>query len=499
MTCAPPPPADVPSICARLEWLLLTIAVVWLAFATYPEPQIDNDRSRWATVDSLVVRGTWAIEDSRFYQVPGSAYRIIDCVTLDGHVYSSKPPVLSFLLAGGHGLLRHVGGYRIDDWAHRRTILVVLTWAACGLPLLGLALLFRVVAGWFVADPLARLVGLAALLFGHAHLGFARTLTNHLPAAALLFACLTLALGLRHARLAPRRGWFVLCGLAAGLLPTLELPAALFCVALWLYLLRAFPRRTLLWFTLGAVPPLALHFALTWHLSGSFVPFYLRPELYRATADSYWHTPGGLDAAAYYERRATYVYHLLVGRKGLLVLYPVLLLAVAHLARCSARLGRIALGVAVPVLGYFALVAWRDNLDLGVPASGRPTAFLVFALLPLAMAAWLARGTRDDRPAELPVESLGLGALALAWVAFYAVKSTNYGGSATGLRWFLFFTPALHLLGVFTIARLRTRAQWALLCLLIGVSACSAWQAAEQPWSDNRDWPVRFLGRWLTE
>jgi len=75
-----------------------------------------NDRSRWLTIRSLAERGTFAIED--FAAEPG--WDTIDAVVhpdKDGklHLYSSKPPLLSVLLAGPYWLATQMTGWTLGD------------------------------------------------------------------------------------------------------------------------------------------------------------------------------------------------------------------------------------------------------------------------------------------------------------------------------------------------------------------------------------------------
>jgi hypothetical protein len=69
-----------------------------------------NDRSRWCTVWSVVERGTYQIDE--IDAVPG--WGTIDKVRQQGHYYSSKPPVLSTLVAGVYWLVRAVTGWSFD-------------------------------------------------------------------------------------------------------------------------------------------------------------------------------------------------------------------------------------------------------------------------------------------------------------------------------------------------------------------------------------------------
>ena len=112
----------------------------WPRLRPEPTPMFSsNDRSRWATVRALVDEGTFAIGE-----------RIDDPNTLDGYrdagiifendyasvdrilnpetmrFYSSKPPLLTLVVAGQYWLLKHTIGWSIvsDRWPVMVTILV---------------------------------------------------------------------------------------------------------------------------------------------------------------------------------------------------------------------------------------------------------------------------------------------------------------------------------------------------------------------------------------
>ena len=68
-----------------------------------------NDRSRWLTIRALVDHGTFAIDDV----IDANVWNTIDMVQHRGrdgelHLYSSKPPLLSVLLAGEYWLIQAV-------------------------------------------------------------------------------------------------------------------------------------------------------------------------------------------------------------------------------------------------------------------------------------------------------------------------------------------------------------------------------------------------------
>src|SRR5688572_4514556 len=92
--------------------LLIVIAMVLgtIRLMESPPLQSANDRSRWATVWSLVERKTSKIDEIRQYR----GWDTIDKVKIDGHFYSSKPPLFSSMVAGGYWAIKHTLGWTID-------------------------------------------------------------------------------------------------------------------------------------------------------------------------------------------------------------------------------------------------------------------------------------------------------------------------------------------------------------------------------------------------
>lgn len=423
----------------RLGWLLIFIMAIFLCFAIYPAAQLDNDMSRLAAVESLVERGTWIIDESPFLMKPPRGKRpatpIVDRVVMEGHSYSTKPPVMTFLMAAEYWLLKHGFGLDFADENERPYLVWLLTFSFVALPFLGISVVFCKLGRHFIENPFLLIPGLIVLLFGNQLWGFSRTLNNHIPSAFFLFYSLLQAVALVHGKTQPRVMHFILMGLCAGLLPTFDLPGMFFCVPLFLYLLYFFPKQTLSWFLTGAIPPLILHFALTWSVTGDFIPIYMKKELYHYKG-SYWDKMGGFDALN--EPKWLYFFHLSIGRKGLFSLFPILILPLVEFVRSFVK--------------------------------------------------------KED--CALTKEMRTLVALTGFWMLFYTLQTNNYGGMCYGFRWFMFFTPALTFFAILAMKNFLTGWRWAVLCLLIAIACYSGWQSSLDPWTANDEWTTRFLGKW---
>ena len=85
----------------------LLFVVLW-AMLTHTHIDSWNEFSRLAAVEALVERGTWVIDDTALGQSTG------DKVLLNGHYYSDKPPVMTFVAAGVYAVLHRGLGLTFD-------------------------------------------------------------------------------------------------------------------------------------------------------------------------------------------------------------------------------------------------------------------------------------------------------------------------------------------------------------------------------------------------
>src|SRR5690349_20027514 len=102
---------------------LVLLAAILAAVTARPYAGAWNDGSRLATVESLVDRHTFAIDDS-IYLTPSAAarppydpssalvarYGTLDKLRIDGRWYSDKSPVPAVLMAGPYEVWRWAGG-----------------------------------------------------------------------------------------------------------------------------------------------------------------------------------------------------------------------------------------------------------------------------------------------------------------------------------------------------------------------------------------------------
>ena len=335
-------------VAAWRPWLLgLIFWAVLVPLSARPRHS-GNVWSRYMTVESIVERGTMAVERSPLRAISGSP----DLIRVGPHFYSDKPPVLSALAAVVYAPLRALG-WRFSGSPEQFTrvnwVLVSLfAGSGSALAVVGLRMLLQgaaLRAG--ISDGLALIIGLTSQLAT-----YGVTFNNHSVAAG----CLTLAVARvvlegRAARRPGRRQ--AVAGLLAGLGAVVDRPGG-GATALALAALLVWRGRVVPWgFLAGWIPPLALHAALQMSVTGSPLPAELTPEVFHYPG-SYWLT----EAGRWREPGPRWQFGLeqLFGPQGWLTVTPALVFGLAGIGWLAARRGdplrpaALAVGATVVVL-----------------------------------------------------------------------------------------------------------------------------------------------------
>ncbi|QDT37458.1 hypothetical protein [Stratiformator vulcanicus] len=405
----------------------LHAAAIWNA-----EPlQSANDRSRWATVWSLVERNSFQIDRLQ----RDSGWRTIDRVLVDGHFYSSKPPLLPLVTAGIYA------GYRqaLDRTLTQsptlltRHVLTILNL----LPLVAALWLTCRIVDRYARSSTARLIVPAVLAFGTFLSPFSVVLNNHTPAAMTLvfsiYALLSIYSDGRRSAV-----YFAAVGFFAAATVANELPALAWCAICFAAMASKDWKRTLLY-----AAPAAAVVAITYFVSlriqtGGWKPFYAYygTELYRYVHEgvpSYWLNPQGIDRNL--DSPPMYLFHCILGHHGIISLTPIF---------------------AITFFGWFRL--WQDRRHPLMPLSAVTAALTVVVL------------------------------------GFYLMRTENYnyGGNSSALRWALWMIP------LWTISLIPALDAWGedrrtrlIAALLLGASVASAWSSVDNPW--RHSWLYREM------
>src|SRR5512136_260183 len=95
------------SLLYKTGLVLLVMLVIWFVQTKLGQNSW-NDSSRLATIDSLLERGTWQIDESPFAQVTW------DKVFLNNHFYSSKPPLFEAAAVIPYSLMYYLLGVKLQ-------------------------------------------------------------------------------------------------------------------------------------------------------------------------------------------------------------------------------------------------------------------------------------------------------------------------------------------------------------------------------------------------
>ena len=444
-----PIPADRPELSQSglIENILILAATAVIAAAVLQAAPLQsaNDRSRWATVWSLVERRTFQIDEidaiGAWSTIDKVRYRTSE--TEPWHFYSSKPPLLSTMVAGLYAIERATLGYGLVHHTAlvTRLLLLVVNVIPFYLSLRSLRSCLQVLG----SGPYARMFVIAVAGFGSILNPYLTTLNNHTPAVACAMFAITAAARILVSRrgvtssdgtvnVATSRSWdFALLGFFAALTCCFELPAAQMGVLAFGLAVIVCPRKTLAWFIPAAAIPLIAFFVTNWMATGGVKPFYATygtdTYVYEHNGiPSYWTNPRDLDANT--ESTPVYLFHCVFGHHGLLSLTPVLLVAV-----CGTLLA------------------------LGRKTESRRLLILAGAVMTLVT------------------------------LAFYLSRTENYnyGGNSVGLRWMMWLSPFWWIAMIPALERIRQRGLHVVCGLLLAASIVSV------NWSINRPWRPSWL------
>jgi len=426
--------------------ILAATAVITAAVLQAPPLQSANDRSRWATVWSLVERRTFQIDEidavGRWSTIDKVRYRTSE--SEPWHFYSSKPPLLSVLVAGLYAVERSTLGYGLfnETALVTRLLLLIVNVIPFYFALRSLSGCLRT----FGSSLEARLFVLAAAGFGSILNPYLTTLNNHTPAVACAMFALAAAARIlsRHEASTSRRRDFAALGFFSALTACFELPAAQMGVLAFVLAFVISRQVTLRWFIPAAAIPIAAFFVTNWMATGGVRPFYATygSETYvyeHNGIPSYWSNPRDLDAST--ESPLVYFFHCVLGHHGLLSLTPVLCLV---------------------ILGW-----------------------------------WLGMVQRERSTRRLLILAGGL--MTLVTFGFYLTRTQNYnyGGNSVGLRWMLWLSPFWWITIAPVLEKWQQRGFRSLAALLLFVSIISVSWSLNRPWRPSWLYEKMESARWI--
>jgi len=400
-----------------------------------------NDRSRWATIRALGDEGTYVL-DTIIFDKKGNRVRgwhTIDLVRHAGangkeHYYSSKPTLLTTLLAGEYWLIKKITGATLAEQpGYVSRLMLVLTNV---LPMAAALFFLAQLVDRFGTTDWGCVFAVASACFATFLTTFSVTLNNHTIAAISLIVGIAVTLPIFADE---RRDWcrFALAGFCFGFLAANELPALSLLVFAGIGLAWQSLPRTLIAF-LPAVLAVAAAALLTNYIAHGD---WRTPYAHRSPGDNWYDYPGsywlpqavrGIDVGE--PSPVVYAFNCLVGHHGLFSLTPIWLLSAAG---CFIWLRRGGTGVSP------------------VPSS-RLVAVTTLVTTLVILAFYLSRPQLDR----------------------------NYGGGTCCLRWLIWLTPLWLLTMLPAVDWLgKSRFGRAFAIVLLAISVFSASYAADNPWS----------------
>jgi len=391
-----------------------------------------NDLSRFVAVDSLANRGVLYVDDSPWAKMRETRdgrqfYMLNDMVYAAPHFYSSKPPVLTIILAGVLKVFQAIGAeFRFHPAYRAAKPAFLLTWLVIGSTSALAFYAFRRKVGEAVGAAEADLVTVLTL-GGTLFLSYSTTMNHHTFTAALVLLSF-FQLGMAEGTRAVPSGRAALAGFLMGLAAVVDIgPGFIFSVAFGLYVLcylRSW--RVLLWFVLASVPPLALHCAVQYETFGTILPVQMLGGVMDYEG-SYWHAPIGPDA--WEIPRYKYWLLTLFSARGLFVLSPILLVGAAGLARA------------------------------------------------------VREAARPQRAGHGYVALTVLFGMAFLFVYYSFIAGTSFGGACFGMRWYIGFVPLLSFYAARDYGASRGSHRFRSVFYLLGViSVMYALVGMQHPW-----------------
>ena len=390
--------------------------VLLLAVLTKTDPESAHEFSRLGTVESLVERGTYQLDDSIFIGTIDKIYR-------NGHYYSHQPPLLATIQTPVYWVIRQPG-LRFNNRG-RRISTYLFSLATNGV---ALALTVVIFANILTLAGVARQIrDVCAMLlpFGSWLLPYGVVSNSHGISGMLIAALVWLLLllewqGIARARLAA-------LGAVLGLAVTIELlPLVSFLPLTLIYLAarRDVGREGMLWFAAGLAGPLLLHAIINIRITGDVIPAGFHHELFRYPG-SVFSEESLTGTIKYHSVRdaADYAWESMFAGKGFMTFAPLGLFALI-VGLIEWRWWSRARGVHLILLGSIVIslaVSLLTTNNFGGEAVGfRHAVYLAPAFLTLLLP-WLVPG-ESGRPRPRNYAVIAVAIISTTLMLVFAVR-----------------------------------------------------------------------------
>ena len=314
----------------RRTIILFFLFIVYI-FSTKTTIESGNSASRYATIESLVEKGTFIIDDSAFIDTNDKIY-------INNHFYSDKPPILSFLTSGIYLVLYYVFGISFKN--NLALVTYIITLLTSGLTTILMLFFFYKSLEFLKVEEkyqhiLVLTLGLATLIFP-----YTLVFNNHIIVANLSFIIFYFIIKNKFEIL--KEYEYYLIGLLAGLIFAIDLvTGGTFLVLFSLYFLINLFKKSIIklaYYIVGIIIPIFLYLYFNILIGGTILPFSLVPEFFDYPGSDF--TKDNLTGVASHDSLSSlliYSFHVLFGYRGLFSYSPILLISFYFLIKLSAN------------------------------------------------------------------------------------------------------------------------------------------------------------------
>ncbi len=415
-----------------IELIIIVGSIVWTCAGLKTVFLGDTLTSRLATVYALTYHHTWYINHPPESSSNPFEIQTVDKVQGKNGIISSKPPILSLLMTLEYQLIKSMG-YSLNNSQDYKSIARIMIIVNVIIPYL-IAIIFL---GKFLHEikisPVVRITLLLGLLFGTQWTALASHFTNHVPATSYLIIGLYFVWKSYTTPYPAPLIYNLLIGLCTSLVYTIDLPLTIFIASAILFLIIKKKPEVLPGIIIGALPILTTHLIIMYHTTGNILPVQISKEPFLFES-SYWRHPAGPDAL--HHPKWLYTFNILLGPKGLFLLYPILTIGLCN----------------------FLPSIWKTLYT------------------------------------DIKYVTLLFLASFITINIYYILSTNNYGGVSYGFRWHIGCMPLLIIAGIPYIEnKYRKIYFWIIWFIFFSISLYSTYECRVYPWSINQEWPVRLI------
>ena len=280
-----------------------------------------SDSAHFATIQSLVEKKTFIIDDSNF-----ATY---DQAFIDGHFYAGKFPILPFLSSGLYYGLNRLFGLSFLDYDNYFILYYLITLIVVGGSFVSLLLVYYKTCTLFKFKEKEKLLCVFSLGFGTLLLPYSFYFNNHVVASFLLFTGFYFILKAKIVKNNIKKNLFV-SGFLFALGATIDIPPGLIFLGLFLiYILSEKELNSkVMYFIIGSIIPILLYLSINIPITGDIKPINLHPEYYKYDGTTYPADQlSGFTKHNNFTSALNYYFNSLIAKRGLFSYTPIFILS----------------------------------------------------------------------------------------------------------------------------------------------------------------------------